>query len=236
MITNWHNVTGRNPTTGKPISNDHAGIPDILKTNFRLKKHNERNEYAELNTINLYSDDEMRNPKWLVHPKHGKNVDVIALEVDQKEKYEYHALSNMIFDQEIPPEVGDECYVIGYPFKDFRYLGLPIWKKASIATEPTVNEDQLPKILIDTATRAGLSGSPVFYQKTGIHKLGSNGQLTADTFLGRHRGFLGIYSGRIGDGEIHAQLGIVWKEKVLIEIIEGNIKSDIDFQKPQKEE
>lgn len=228
LITNWHNVTGRNPINGEPLSKIHAGIPDIFITYLRLK---EKNGHAELNTIKLYSDNEMTKPKWLVHPVYKEKVDVIALEITQEEKYRYSTINKADFDEDIPPEVGDECFVIGYPFDDFRYLGLPIWKKASIATEPSINEDQLPKLLIDTATRPGLSGSPVVYQRTGIHKTGPNGQLKNDSIIGRIRGFLGIYSGRIGNGEIHAQLGIVWKEKVILEIIEGNLKSDIEFQR-----
>ncbi len=228
LITNWHNATGRNPNNGEPLSDNHAGIPDIFVTYFRLKEGNGR---AQLNKIHLYSDDNMMKPKWLIHPKYKEKVDVIAIEINKEEKYEYFVINNADFEENIPPEVGDECFVIGYPFKDFRYLGLPIWKKASIATEPSVNEDQLPKILIDTATRSGLSGSPVVYQRVGIHETNMDGQLTKDSLIGRIRGFLGIYSGRIGKGEIHAQLGIVWKERVIQEIIEGGMKSDIEFQK-----
>jgi|26BtaG_2_1085354.scaffolds.fasta_scaffold00059_42 S1-C subfamily serine protease len=228
LITNWHNVTGRNPITKEPLSKSHAGIPDIFITYLRLK---EKSGHAELNTIKLYNDNEMTKPKWLIHPEHKEKVDVVAIEIDKEEKYVYSSINKADFDDDIPPEVGDECFVIGYPFEDFRYLGLPIWKKASIATEPSVNEDQLPKLLIDTATRPGLSGAPVIYQRIGIHKAGPNGQLNNDSLIGRIRGFLGIYSGRIGKGELQAQLGIVWKEKVILEIIEGNLKSDIEFQK-----
>lgn len=228
LITNWHNATGRNPISGAPLSENHSGIPDVFITYLRLKK---KNGHAELNKIKLYSDDQMEEPKWLVHPEHKEEVDVIALEIEKEEKYKYSAINKGDFEDDIPPEVGDECFVIGYPFEDFRYLGLPIWKKASIATEPSVNEDQLPKLLIDTATRPGLSGSPVVYQRIGIHKAGPDGQLKNDSLFGRIRGFLGIYSGRIGKGEIHAQLGIVWKEKVILEIIKGNLRSDIEFQK-----
>jgi len=37
--------------------------------------------------------------------------------------------------------------------------------------------------------------------------------------IGRIRNFIGIYSGRIGDDELKAQLGIVWKARVISEII-----------------
>lgn len=227
LITNWHNVTNRNPQTGEPISEENGGIPDIFLTYLRLQ---DVNEGSELQKIKLYEDEELTKPKWLIHPEYKEKIDVVAIELEIIEKYRYFVINEVKFDDDIEPEIGDDCFVLGYPFSEMRYLGLPIWKGASIASEPSVNEDQLPKILIDTATRPGLSGSPVIYRRTGIHNVGENGQLKKDSKIGRIQGFLGIYSGRIGKGEIHAQLGIVWKRKVINEIIEGNLKGDIDFQ------
>lgn len=220
LITNWHNVTGRNPQTGESLSDKHAGIPNIFLTYIRIKNGNGQ---SKLEKIFLYEDDEMTNPKWLVHPDHQEKIDELI----------YSAINKSDFDNNIPPEVGDDCFIIGYPFEDFRYLALPIWKKASTSTEPTVNEDQLPKLLVDTATRPGLSGSPVIYQRTGVHNM-MGGVLTNDSLFGRIRGFLGVYSGRIGKGEIHAQLGIVWKRKVIEEIIDGQKRGTIEFQTGKK--
>lgn len=230
LITNWHNVTGHNPQTGEPLSERHAGLPNIFVTYIRIKNGNGQ---ANLQKIFLYEDDEMTQPKWLVHPFLKEKIDVVAIELDSNENLEYSAINKSDFDSDIPPEVGDDCFIIGYPFDGFRYLGLPIWKRGSIATEPSVNEDQLPKILVDTATRPGLSGSPVVYQRTGVHKM-KNGEFTDDSLIGTIRGFLGVYSGRIGKGEIHAQLGIVWKSKIIEEIIIGQTRGDIEFQKGKK--
>jgi hypothetical protein len=73
-------------------------------------------------------------------------------------------------------------------------------------------------MLIDTATRPGLSGSPVIMQRVGIHGA-TGGVITADTIFGRIRKFVGIYSGRIGEDEFKAQLGVVWKASVISEIV-----------------
>jgi hypothetical protein len=224
LITNWHNVTGINPENGVPLSR-HSGIPTVFIIYFRLK--NEPGS-ALKTIINLYQDDDYQNPCWLEHPIFGNKVDVVAIKIEQKVEFHYSPINNADFETDIPPEVSDEAFILGYPFEDFRYLGLPIWKKASIATEPTVNEDQLPKLLVDTATRSGLSGSPVIFQRIGIHKL-ENGVITNNSIIGRIRGFLGIYSGRIGKGEIHAQLGIVWKGKVIEEIIKGGKYGKAEF-------
>ena len=123
LITNWHNVTGKNPFTGEPLSS-HGGIPDTLLSLIRILNGSGK---CEAITINLYEDKEMTIPRWLVHPKHKENVDVIALEIVKSKKYIYSAVNEANFE-DIKPEVGDDCFVIGYPFEDFRYLGLPIWK------------------------------------------------------------------------------------------------------------
>ncbi len=99
---------------------------------------------------------------------------------------------------------------------------MPIWKRANIASEPDINIDQLPKLLIDTATRKGLSGSPVIMKRSGIHGF-EHGQPKPDSLIGTIRNFVGIYSGTIGEDELKAQLGIVWKAHVIDEIIDSNM-------------
>ena len=227
LITNWHNVTGRDPNLKKPISKTHLGIPNFFYIYFRKI---DGGGSAKREAIYLYEDVEMTKPIWLVHPELGEQVDVVAIEIKKTEGLMYHPINDFDFEDDIPAEVSDDCFIIGYPFKEHRYLGLPIWKKGSIATEPTVNENQLPKLLVDTATRSGLSGSPVVYQRTGIHKVGKDGKMKNDSIIGLIRGFLGVYSGRIGEGELKAQLGIVWKKKVIDEIIKGNKSGNVDFQ------
>lgn len=57
-------------------------------------------------------------------------------------------------------------------------------------------------------------------QRVGIH--GKQGEaLRGDEIIGRIRNFIGIYSGRIDRETEKAQLGIVWKPRVINEIIDG---------------
>jgi hypothetical protein len=42
----------------------------------------------------------------------------------------------------------------------------------------------MPKILIDTATRSGMSGSPVIFQRQGMHVKDGSMELRDDSFLG----------------------------------------------------
>lgn len=218
LITNWHNVSGRNPFTGVCLSKTLA-IPDIISTLFRAKDQPANCHREE---IKLYRDEQLTEAAWFEHPTHGRSVDVVALPIPSAiaDKYKLLPINSIEFDTKYETEVADDAFVIGYPFSDVTYLQLPIWKRASIATEPDVNVDQLPKLLIDTATRSGLSGSPVIMQRVGIHGM-SGPAITGDTLIGRIRSFLGVYSGRIGEDELKAQLGIVWKAQVIEEIIQG---------------
>lgn len=48
---------------------------------------------------------------------------------------------------------GSLWYVLGYPKGLHGGDDFPVWKRASIASEPDLDIDGLPKVLVDTATR-----------------------------------------------------------------------------------
>jgi hypothetical protein len=85
-----------------------------------------------------------------------------------------------------------------------------------------VDIDGLPKMLADTATRKGMSGSVVLADHfiLGPYKL-ADGTDMPQSFISRRQSILGVYSGRLGADHIQAQLGIVWKKRVIDEIISG---------------
>ena len=110
-----------------------------------------------------------------------------------------------------------------FPFgKQTGYI--PIWKKASVASEPELDVENLPYFFADTATRTGMSGSPVvLYKDRPITMINEK-----ERKVSRHwTKFVGVYSGRIGaDNETKgdAQLGRVWKPHVIQEMIACNNK------------
>jgi len=91
----------------------------------------------------------------------------------------------------------------------------PIWKRGSVASEPDYDWRNMPAFLIDTATRDGMSGSPVVARHSGILLTGANDGMGPDSLIGTMTKFTGIYSGRIGEDEMGVQLGLVWKPIVL---------------------
>lgn len=217
LVTNWHNVTGKNPNTKEPLS-DHGGIPDTIEVRLlsQLKPHIEWSTFK----IRLY--DENDEPSWLIHPEHGEIVDVIVREFEVSEDVTTILKPiNEIDFADFRLECADDVFILGFPYSLKGGGNFPIWKRGSVATEPDLPIDNLPKILVDTASRPGMSGSPVIFRREGIHSP-TKGELTDDTIFGQIQGFVGIYSGRVtSQSGLDAQLGIVWKAEVIDEIIEG---------------
>lgn len=224
LITNWHNVTGLNPITKMPLG-DHGGVPD--KLTFHLQLKNKRGiRWGEF-SFSLYENN---SSDWLVHPVHKEKVDVVAIEFDIPDDFKgiVKPINKINFDK-FKIEISDDIFILGFPY-NFKGGGqFPIWKRGSVATEPDIDYEGLPKFFVDTASKSGMSGSPVIFKRTGIHGA-KKGALGPDTILGEIMGFVGIYSGRIvGKSELDAQLGIVWKKEVIEEIIEGNLKEERNF-------
>ena len=86
---------------------------------------------------------------------------------------------------------GDDCFVLGYPKNIDAGLDLPLWKRASIASEPSIDHGGLPRLLIDTATRKGMSGAPIVAISNG-YNVPIGGKGIEDSVFGRVESFVGI--------------------------------------------
>jgi hypothetical protein len=64
--------------------------------------------------------------------------------------------------------IGMDVFVLGYPFGPGK-TGLPVWKRGSIASEPDLVPQVENYLLVDTASRPGMSGSPVILRTYGTH-------------------------------------------------------------------
>lgn len=232
LVTNLHVVTGWNFELRRSLSTT-GFAPTHLEFWFSV----DCNEESAPNGANLLKRVGKRvglynsgAPIWLVHPLHADAVDVAVIELFvSPEKEDIRSdlggrdiitrpINTLEFDKLYSPRVADDSFVVGYP-KGMHAQGFPIWKRASIATEPSIDVDALPKLLIDTATRQGMSGSPVFARANGVFS--PNGIISGDSVIGEVTNFLGVYSGRIGEDELGVQLGIVWKSQVIDDIIDG---------------
>lgn len=211
LVTNWHNVSGKDPRTGKHLSQTLAE-PDQVKTWWNVKG----NLGAKTETmVPLRSAN--GEPLWWIHPIFGSKVDVIVLPITPPPNTDMHPINEMP-SLNLRLEVGQDIFILGYPF-GIGPAGLPIWKRASIASEPEVLHPSDPHILVDTASRPGMSGSPVICKSWATHQL-DNGSVQMST--GSAYRFVGVYSGRIAATDQNdAQLGMVCPAQLLIEIIAG---------------
>jgi hypothetical protein len=77
-------------------------------------------------------------------------------------------------------------------------------------------------MIVDTATREGMSGAPVIARRSGgFHK--SDGMITIAG--GRGTKLVGIYSGRLpSNDQFGAQLGYVWPARYIEEIAQNGVR------------
>ncbi len=210
-------LSGLHPATGQPLEPNGA-VPDRIEVD--LPVMGRRGMWAT-HSIDLW--DPQGRPLWLEHPQHGRTVDLAAIRFVCPEGYTHYPLNTVKFD-EIPVEVAQDVFILGFPLAIAGGGRFPIWKRGSIASEPDLDLDGLPKVLIDTATREGMSGAPVIVQFIGYYAENPDAPSLNDWF-GMGRCLLGVYSGRLpGKSESEAQLGIVWKARALLEIIDAGVR------------
>jgi hypothetical protein len=207
LVTNRHNVTGRDQNTGKPLSAT-GGLPTEI-----LVVHNHKAFLGQwLAKIEpLYVSDQ---PRWREHPYLGSKVDVVALPLTQLEQVEL-----LPYDLENPGPAlhlgpADPVSVIGFPFGGGAGGSLGVWATGFLASEPAVDYSDLPLQLVDCRTRRGQSGSPVIaYRSGGMIPLEDGSSVTYSQPVWR---FVGVYSGRIN---AESDLGLVWKAQAVQELL-----------------
>jgi len=218
LVTNAHNLTGRHRETGEILSSRGA-MPDAV-----MITHNSSYGLGTwvVSTEPLYDTDE--RPLWLEHPKHGSQVDVVALPITQTHN------ATMIPHSLEPADLGDETridlgvtsdlHVVGFPFAISSGGFTAIWTRGSVATELDIDFEEMPCFLIDARTRTGQSGSPVvFYTRPGATAAFEGGG--AGMLAGNVCQLMGVYSGRINK---ESDLGYVWRVDALREILDRGVR------------
>ncbi len=215
LITNRHNVTGRNSLTGDLLPP--YSPPNAIRIHYLINKSSQ--DGLDLirggllwqpRTESLYGEGGDR--LWCEHPMLGATADFVALPLNQAGDIEHRPYSVQSIPLALAPS--SMVNIIGFPFGASAGGLLPIWTAGFIASEIDFDYNGLPQFLLDSRTRQGQSGSPVVCHVNGIvqDKNGVSSALyNGQTF------FLGIYSGRIN---AESDIGIVWKASAIQELIE----------------
>jgi hypothetical protein len=216
LITNWHVVTGRNHQTG--VLETYVR-PDALHAQFNLAI----GTFAK-RQLDIRIRDEEGRPLWLVYPVQNHKIDVVAIPLPMRGDeflLDMYPI-NSITSKPLRIRVGMEVFILGYPF-GANPPGFPVWKRGTIASEPDLVRLSEGYYLVDTASRPGMSGAPVILRS-----------LTNDYVEGGMRALsdkpatnlIGVYSGRLAASSEEAQIGMVWHESYITDIIAGGTRDE----------
>jgi S1-C subfamily serine protease len=211
LVTNWHVITGKNAQTGKL---ELPARPDAFRALFSIRTGNFGKSEAH---IDLRDTD--GKPLWLVHPN-GSRVDVVVLPIDLSSPTAPVELSpiNSYTSKPLRIQIGMEVFILGYPF-GMDSPGFPVWKRGTIASEPDLVHMTTGYYLVDTASRPGMSGAPVILRSWSNDYVEGSVRAFMDTPA---TNLIGIYSGRLYAAPDEVQIGMVWHQSYIGEIIAGN--------------
>ena len=132
LITNWHNVSGRDPNTDEHVSKTTAAEPNMLCGMFNTKGKN----IGDKHQLGIRIRQDSGEVAWLVHPTHKRKIDVVAIPLtgDPVSSIDFYSMNKM-GSSDLLVRIGMDVFVLGYPFGPGK-TGLPIWKRGSIASEP----------------------------------------------------------------------------------------------------
>jgi hypothetical protein len=227
LLTNWHNLSGRNPFTCQPMS-ETGGVPDRIRfMAYKRVSEPDTRGYFQLDYLPVEVElckPDLREPKWFEHPSFGRRVDVAALDVtDAVQGFQIDHANTLESDAMLEPTASQDVFVVGFPFGLIANAPAPVWKRGSIAIDPTFDPEGLPKMLVDTATREGMSGSLVIARHliVGRQYPKKDGTMSEPVLYSKLDLVVGMYSGRHYPDLEKAQLGIVWKRSAIEETVKG---------------
>jgi len=210
FITNYHVATGRKPENGKTIDKNCA-IPNKMciftpETN---------------NTIFEWIWVEDKPEEFWVLP--NNKLDIAIKEINNTEILDNIEWVDLFAGKEWEVSITEKIVVVGYPYGDRVSTRTPCCITGYVATDIDTDFNDLPLFLVDSRTREGMSGSPVYYYVTtglGINKFDESMDFGfGDKSHPLIQKFLGIYSGRI---DKESDLGKVWKVQAITDLLRSS--------------
>jgi len=113
--------------------------------------------------------------------------------------------------------IGADVFVLGYPLRTYEGLRTPIWKRGSLASEPSFQIDPLGAFLVDVNSAGGMSGGPIVRRVTILTADNKDAGVVQEFY---DEAVIGIYSGRaLSKDESSFVLGYGWPIDLVHEII-----------------
>lgn len=214
LITNRHVVTGTDNITG---------IVKWIPTELKIMHHKKGRPGEWVSRVESLLVD--NQDQWYEHPVLKEKADFVALplsNIDDVNLYfhdppkPWYCFDQANADGDFLLGPADVVSIVGFPFGKASSGFFPIWVSGFLASELTENYLGLPIQLVDSRTRVGQSGSPVFaYRAGGLLPTSVGSSTLFDGPVGK---FLGIYSGRI---DKDSDIGMIWKASALKDLIES---------------
>jgi hypothetical protein len=170
---------------------------------------NFRTQIFEKQPVEITIRDDDDRPLWLIHVAYGWGVDVVAMPLPYTGNEPTIDLNpiNMLSAAGLLLKISMDVLILGYPFGP-EPPGFPVWKRGNIASEPELARLGSRYLLVDTASRPGMSGAPVIRRSWGNHMVSANIAARDDMVATK---FIGVYSGRrLASDNSDTQLGMVW--------------------------
>lgn len=226
LVTNNHVLTGYAPNDPRPA----------IGNNIVFYYHRDSNNPSDVKEIRYPLYNKKSKKIWLnSNTFPDADVAIIPLVPTIFETVTINCISKNWADKKMKLRPTSQVTLLGYPFGYYDdYNKLPVWKSGNIASEPELNFQGNPLILIDVSAFPGMSGSPVFCFADGTFEMNQGGYALG----GKAQQFIGIYAseqilkekkyleqinnfnskeGIILDKALN--LGHIWKAELIIDII-----------------
>ena len=236
LVTNYHVISARNPREPHKLLPDFPASPDTIQ--FSVLR---RPDYQP--TTGGFSLTDNKDYTWIEHKDRAQGVDIAAIPIEFSDDAIIFTQKQLNLVDNVNFEVGSDLFIIGFPYGYGSGDFFPIWKRGTVASEPLFNPEGLHRFYIDSLTKPGMSGSPVFateirdlvilkgeaksnfekYQRGETSALDLIRSLDVDqinkTVPTKCFQLVGIYSGRImcHDNQ-DPNVGIVWQKKLIDEL------------------
>lgn len=218
LVTNWHVLSGREPTSGQPKHSSFA-VPDMCR--YTVATLSGEVLVWTTHDLKLGSADD-GSAAWYQHPTMAQSCDVAAIAVDASTVgYAKDLLSSDGHDPSMFIDLGCDLFLPGFPLGLSSNGSMSIWKRASLASSLEFGHGIRTYFYVDTATREGMSGAPCLAISNWRHyALDRNTGRTSIVERPFSWRLLGVYSGRRNPSDgFEAQIGIVWRESLIFDIL-----------------